>query len=106
MLKITVFRNDQEVRGVRCDGHAGYDEAGKDIVCSAASVLMTNTLNSIETFTDDDFEGGVDDGFLEFKFTGAISDESKLLVRSLLLGLNCIQEEYGNKYIEITTEEV
>ena len=34
-------------------GHAGYDDIGKDIVCAAVSVLVINTLNSIERFTDD-----------------------------------------------------
>ena len=31
----------------------GYSEAGSDVVCAAVSVLVINTLNSIERFTSD-----------------------------------------------------
>ena len=106
MLNITVFVKNNDYIGIRSDGHAEYDDPGKDIVCAAVSALTINTLNSIETFTEDDFEGGEDDGFLEFVLTGTISDSSKLLMKSLVLGLTAIQESYGNAYLEITTKEV
>ena len=106
MLNITVFVKDRDYIGVRSEGHAEYDDPGKDIVCAAVSTLMINTLNSIESFTEDDFEGGEDDGFLEFMLEGRISDESKLLMKSLVLGLTSVQESYGNAYLEITTKEV
>ncbi len=31
-----------------------YADSGQDIVCAAASVLVINTMNSIEEFTEDD----------------------------------------------------
>ena len=34
-------------------GHAGYADAGSDIICAAVSVLVFNTLNAIESYTDD-----------------------------------------------------
>ncbi|MFQ8841000.1 MAG: ribosomal-processing cysteine protease Prp [Clostridium fessum] len=37
------------------NGHAGYDEYGKTIVCAAVSVLTVNMANSVEKFTDDQF---------------------------------------------------
>ena len=36
-------------------------EYGKDIVCAAVSALTVNMANSVETFTDDGFEGSVDE---------------------------------------------
>ncbi|MFR4579186.1 MAG: ribosomal-processing cysteine protease Prp [Clostridium fessum] len=61
-------------------GHAGYDEYGKDIVCAAVSVLTVNMANSVEKFTDDGFEGSVDEktGQFIFHFIGTVSAESKL----------------------------
>ena len=44
----------------KCDyikiyGHADFDTLGKDIVCAGVSALVLNTINSIETFRDDEF---------------------------------------------------
>ena len=56
MTKITIYRNEnREVERFSCTGHAGYAEYGNDIVCASISVLVINTINSIETFTSTDF---------------------------------------------------
>ncbi len=106
MVEITVFVNNNKCIGIESKGHAGYAAHGNDIVCAAVSVLMINTLNSIETFTEDDFEGGQDDGYLEFRLAQPVSDRAQLLLDSLVLGLQEIQKNYGNMYLEITTKEV
>lgn len=104
MIKITVFRNDNGIcKGFQCLGHAGYAEYGQDIVCAAVSVLVVNTINSIEEFTEDAIACEVkeENGDVKFSFTGDISNESKLLVESMLLGLRGIEQEYGNEIIKI-----
>ena len=53
MITITIYQNREQVaQGFRCIGHAGYANVGEDIVCSAVSVLVINTINSIEVYTD------------------------------------------------------
>ena len=53
MIEVTVYKTMRhEYAGFDMSGHAGYDDIGKDIVCAAVSVLVINTLNSIERFTD------------------------------------------------------
>ena len=42
--------------GISVDGHAGYDEQGKDIVCSAVTILVFNLIHSIEALTEDKVE--------------------------------------------------
>ena len=50
MTKITVFRNrGGEYLGFDCLGHAGYAEAGYDIVCAGISVLVINFINSVDS---------------------------------------------------------
>ena len=109
MIQVDVY-SDSEGRttGVEVNGHAGYDEYGKDIVCAAVSVLTVNMANSVEKFTDDSFKGSVDEktGRFIFHFTGDVSAESKLLMDSLILGLTDIAESYGDKYIKIRFREV
>ena len=109
MIRVTVFRDsDDGYRGIELKGHAGYAEHGEDIICAAVSVLSLNMANSVETFTKDEFEGTMEEesGSFSFRFTKNISLESKILMNSLVLGLENIQREYGKQYIKIRFEEV
>ena len=56
MITITVKKRNGNYLEFVSKGHAGYAEEGQDIVCAAVSVLVINTVNSLETFTDDQFE--------------------------------------------------
>ncbi|MEG0742594.1 MAG: ribosomal-processing cysteine protease Prp [Clostridia bacterium] len=49
MTTVDVFRDEQGVRGLRVSGHAGYAKSGRDIVCAAASVLITTCANALES---------------------------------------------------------
>ena len=52
MTHITIYRNQKNAfTGFCCDGHAGYADAGEDIVCAGISTLVINTINSIEILT-------------------------------------------------------
>ncbi|WP_249303035.1 ribosomal-processing cysteine protease Prp [Qiania dongpingensis] len=103
--------SDGRYRGFEVKGHAGFAPAGEDIVCAAVSVLTQNTINAIETFTKDDISYSADDGYLECSLPGMVSEESKLLLNALMLGLESVEESYrtdkkGNQLICILTEEV
>ncbi|HAN10329.1 MAG TPA: ribosomal-processing cysteine protease Prp [Clostridiales bacterium] len=107
MIKVKILKKENMIYGFDILGHAGYDTHGKDIVCSAVSVLTINTINSIYNFAKDDIE--VDkyienDGHIKFWVNGIYSKETEILLKSLEFGLNNISEQYGKKYIEI--EEV
>ncbi len=98
-----------EYAGFDISGHAGYDDIGKDIVCAAVSVLVINTLNSIERFTDDKTSCVSDEnsGTVEFRFKDHQSHYDALLLDSMILGLEDIEysEEYES-YIYIIFKEV
>ena len=104
MITETVSRNEDGVCNRICmEGHAGYAEYGQDIVCAAASALFINTVNAIETFTDDDFTVDQDTKTdrVILQMTSSISGEAKLLIDSLLLGLQGIESEYGTEFIRV-----
>ena len=105
MIKITIYQNHSNVYcGFRMDGHAGYAAYGSDIVCSAVSMLVINTMNSIEQFTDDQFDGSVhkEKDVVSFDILSEpVSGSARLLMDSLVLGLKAVQSEYGKKYIKI-----
>ncbi len=109
MITANFFKNSQgQYVGFSLSGHAGYADRGEDIVCAAASVLAINTANSIDTFTDDKFTADTDEqsGTLSLSFDMIPSEQSILLIDSLLLGLTGIKDEYGSKYLQILIKEV
>ena len=112
MICVTVFTDsDSRYVGIQMIGHAGLAEnpaEGQELVCSAVSALTINMANSIERFTEDEFQTATDekDGGFTFRFTSHISAESMLLMNSLVSGLMDIEEEYGEPYIRIRIEEV
>ena len=47
MLKVT-FTETPEKLSLRLEGHAGYAETGKDIVCASASILAYTLANIVD----------------------------------------------------------
>ena len=57
MVTVVIKKNENgSYSGFTCSGHADFDEAGYDIVCSAISILVLNTINSIATLTYNNME--------------------------------------------------
>ncbi len=103
MIRVRAVKEQGRYRGFTIEGHAGYAQAGEDIVCAAVSALVINAVNSIERFTDDAFTCDCEGGMIrELMFSSEISKESELLMDSLMLGLTEIQKSYGGKYITVS----
>ena len=45
MIKVILTKKDDNVNKVIINGHAGYDDFGKDIVCAAVSSTVITTIN-------------------------------------------------------------
>ena len=110
MIRITIYKNksNNEIVGFTSQGHAGYDRSGKDIVCAATSILIINTINSIDQFTDVEFDCNSDEKNARIKFIitkNKNNKESLVLLKALELGLTEIACD-NPKYISITFEEV
>ncbi len=109
MIKITIYQNrtGQYVR-LRCVGHAGFARAGEDIVCAGVSTLVINTLNAIDKLTEEIFEAETDQesGLIDAVFQRPVGHDGKLLLDTMVLGLQDIQKQYGTKYSLLTFKEV
>ena len=110
MIKARIYRKNQKICGFEISGHAGYAQAGEDIVCSAVTVLCFNTVNAVEKFTDIPFKADMDEkrgGYLKvvFPLEGMEDERVQLLLQTLWLGLSGIETEY-NKYLTLKIEEV
>lgn len=90
-------------------GHAGYSDNENDIVCAAVSILAYTSLNSLKEvakISENDiiFNVNDDEGLLEV-FTNKINDESEVIYKNFIVGINLLLEDYG-KYITLKYEEV
>lgn len=109
MIKVIVaVKKDGGYKSIEFSGHALFAEYGKDILCAAVSVLALNTLNSIEALCEDKFISyeNPEEGYLKAEFEEDLSSEANLLMKSLILGLDGLSEEYGKKFIRIIRQEV
>ena len=109
MIKVLVSIDKEcDYKSIEFSGHALFANHGNDIVCAAVSILAINTLNSIEIFCEDiiSVEEDTENGLLAAEFKNKLSEKAKLLMDSLLLGLDGISKEYGKKYVTILRQEV
>ena len=108
---VTFFRRpDGALTGYRAEGHAGYAEAGSDIVCAAVSALAQSTLNGLRsvlqapTLFEIDDEAAILEARLAPEATEAQLRQAQLLLRTLLEGLQAIQRSYPRN-VRISYEE-
>ena len=109
MTTVTVYQTEEGVyKGFTCSGHAGFAEAGSDIVCAAISILVINTINSIEQFGRQKFtcRQDAENGKISFELQSAPTGETKLLLDSMLLGLKEVEKQYHKKYLKLHFKEV
>ena len=110
MTQITFYKTTAgEYQGFICDGHAGYAVHGEDIVCAAISILVINTINSLEEITGEKMRVETDEetGTIRCHFVNLpLKETSKALMDSLVLGLTQIEKQYGKNYCKLTFEEV
>lgn len=88
--------------GISVDGHAGYDDEGKDIVCSAVTMLVFNLINSMEALTEDKIEVDCQEdnrGHVKIGFKD-LSEQGKLLVDSFFIGISEVLRAYP-EYVQI-----
>ena len=106
MVTATVVKDPSGYVSFECKGHAGYLKRGKDIVCSAISMLTINTANSIMTLTATRIDAEERDGFISWRFEETPDEKAALLMDSMLIGLGSVIEEYGKKYLKLEIKEV
>ncbi len=101
MIKVNVLV-DKNIEEINIIGHANYDEYGKDIVCSAASSIVTTTVNAILIF---------DNSYISYqelpnKFIIKINEYNDIVSKLITNMLNLLKELENDypKYIKIKEE--
>lgn len=92
---LTIRKN---THSISITGHANYAEPGKDIVCAAVSTLALTLMYSIDELTDDYIKSVSEPGYMRIDFL-TLSDGSKLLIDSFMLGVQAMAENYPENII-------
>jgi hypothetical protein len=100
MIRIEIRRDAEgRIRGFTVAGHAGYDEAGKDLVCAAVSAVTIGTVNAAEALLGADLRPETRDGYLRAEVPGGLGGETEsrlqLLLESMTVMLDGIASSYG-----------
>ena len=109
MISVIINKNrNNEYVSFSCKGHAGFDSHGKDVVCAAVSMLVINTINSIDTLTNCKFDAEEDEttGFIKVVFKESVSKDAALLLDSMVLGIEQVSQNYGTSYVKLKYKEV
>lgn len=79
--------------GITVSGHAGYAEAGKDIVCAGVTALVQGLIKSIKDLTSDQIQYDITPGRADIHFKN-LSEAGRLLVDSFFLGICLIADDF------------
>lgn len=95
MIKVTVAKDK-----IKVFGHAGYEEAGKDIVCASVSSIVTTTINAVIRIEEDSIVYEEKDGMVIIDILKHTSITDTLILNMVEL-LKELEKEYS-KYIKIS----
>lgn len=105
MITITFFKRQGLLRGFDSSGHAGYADAGDDIVCAGVSAILYAVANTLEDLNANAFIEESDN-----RLQAKIVDESyndpaiQSVLRVAWMGAIGIEEQYG-KFLTIKSKE-
>ena len=106
MTTVQIRRDKNLISGIRVSDHSGYAECGKDIVCAAASVLITTCANALESVVGliPDTQVNEDTTVIDVSLPQGISPEkmhdAQIVLKTVVQGFRDIASEYP-KYLKI-----
>ena len=110
MITAVLYREGGNLTGCRLEGHSGWADSGRDIVCAAASILGCTCVNALESvcgvipiITEYNEKNGV----LAFELPEMREDENEkaqILMGALRQGLEDLTSEHP-QYVTLSIRE-
>lgn len=101
MIRVTLHEKEGEILSFECKGHAGFAEAGRDIVCAAVSVLTTTCVNALETVAGVRPQVEARSGLMLVSLPRGAGRDAQVILKTLRQGLRDLREEYP-EYLQLT----
>ena len=105
-IRTSRFENGA-ISGFTVKGHAGYAEAGSDIICAAVSALCYTAAGYFESAKPGEYryEFEEKDGYMKLELLEIATDDGKTkagaVMDAWLIGVRQIRSSYGGRYIKI-----
>ena len=103
MVLIDIKRNQEgQIMEFRAQGHAGYAEAGNDIVCAAVSAIIQTAIFGLTDYLDLAIDVDSNDGLLNCNLGKFASNREVITVlETMVVGLKRTAESYPDS-LELT----
>ncbi|WP_164668485.1 ribosomal-processing cysteine protease Prp [Virgibacillus doumboii] len=101
MIKVTVYRMNNQIIGFELSGHADSGPYGYDLVCAGVSAVTFGSVNAVMELcqTDLDIEQGDKGGYLRViipdQSNERVMEKIQLLFDGMLISLKTIEREYS-----------
>ncbi|MBR5236551.1 MAG: ribosomal-processing cysteine protease Prp [Clostridia bacterium] len=100
MITISLFRNEShKITGFTVSGHAGFGDAGTDIVCAAVTTAVMTTVNGLTDVAKIELAPTVREGYVACALPKQLTEKERhdadLLLDSLVLTLENLTEQYA-----------
>ncbi len=95
-------RDGEALESFEVRGHAGYEDAGRDIVCAAVSALAQSTVIGLAEVAKCEPQIEVADGFLQCRLNSAElplpeQGDAQVLMETFRLAITDIQRQYPDR---------
>ena len=98
MIRVALHSQGGCITGFEVKGHAGYAEAGQDIVCAAVSILTTTCANALETVAGVKPMVKASEGYMLLALPIGSGHDAQVILQTLRQGLRDLAEQYS-RYI-------
>ena len=106
MISIVIWKDQKgSILGFSSEGHAGYEEEGKDIICSSISTLFTTCVNALEeqlSWKNFYMVTGNESNFCEVWTPESITDKERetaqVIFRTIIRGILDVEESVRENY--------
>ena len=111
MTKVNIFRKDNKIFEVECDGHTNYGEKGEDIVCASLSSIVQTAVLGLLMIAELELEMKRDDeqGYLKFTLPEKLDDKQDIqaaaILDTMLCGISDLYESFSD-YIELEVKNL
>ena len=110
MTHVTVFKKNNEITEVVCDGHTFYGEKGEDIVCAALSSVVQTAALGLMTVAgvNIDLERDDERGYLRMTLPDNLTETERMkasvILDTMLMGVSDLYEGFSD-FIELEVKK-
>ncbi len=104
MVKVHVKRHQGHISEIEIKDHAGYADAGFDLVCAGVSSICIGMMNALDEMVPDICDFVYKEAYIKIK-SRLHNEIADILLNGMVYQLKTMQESYAD-YIIINDQEV